>query len=606
MKKSTTHNRNRNKGRKYNLAAIREFRLPDSLQSELVQRYFEALDCPEALSCYLLWKHGEHEQLARKSVNPDDYVDGFSFRRAFCAISFLRKDPSLKVDVDKTEAALLKFVETEERCAGTNRRFRTICDGTFGSLSAPMGSVLETMRHLIKRVLGRFSVEEMLDYGTWGPGATLSCKSFYTAPETKYGRDRDITASAYQLFWPCLKAYAPLWLGEAVPRLKEAEQVLTVSKTALTERVIRKGPGLNSWLQLGLGRVIRQRLRQNARIDLNSDKINQVSSWLGSVDGSVVTLDFSAASDTISYELVKFLLPRNWFTVLDALRCVYFEYECDGVITRTRAQSFSAMGNGYTFELESLIFWALSVACCKTCGVSPKSVTIFGDDVVLPSHAPTLDLFEEAATFCGFSINRDKSFTSGNFRESCGSYFFAGVDSKPIYKKGEYRTCEELFSFANAIRRLAHVWGGYLSLDKSFRNLWDFIVTQCLPKSALLLKGPAQGGDGVLWVNADEGVIRRKPRGGLGGFEYTMLVREARSYEADHAGVLLQRYRYLESARLGNPSLEEFDIHDPIRDFPGLDETVGKGNEIVLRSKTRLRLNHRAVSLQWYDFGPWL
>jgi len=73
------------------------------------------------------------------------------------------------------------------------------------------------------------------------------------------------------------------------------------------------------------------------------------------------------------------------------------------------------MGNGFTFPLETLIFWALTRAVCG----STATVSAYGDDIICPS-----DRAEDVIavlTEVGFSVNLEKSFWNGPFRESCGS-----------------------------------------------------------------------------------------------------------------------------------------------------------------------------------------
>ena len=92
------------------------------------------------------------------------------------------------------------------------------------------------------------------------------------------------------------------------------------------------------------------------------------------------------------------------------------------------------MGNSYTFELESLIFFSLAYATCTHLGLSPKNVSVYGDDVVIPVEA--MNLFREVLTVCGFIINTDKSYSSGPFRESCGADYLEGLDIRPFLSEG--------------------------------------------------------------------------------------------------------------------------------------------------------------------------
>jgi len=89
------------------------------------------------------------------------------------------------------------------------------------------------------------------------------------------------------------------------------------------------------------------------------------------------------------------------------------------------------MGNAYTFELESILFYSLSIGVCKTLGLTTESVSVYGDDIIVPTTA--FDLLSSTLEFCGFSVNSEKSYSVGPFRESCGADWFCGMDVRPFY-----------------------------------------------------------------------------------------------------------------------------------------------------------------------------
>jgi hypothetical protein len=88
---------------------------------------------------------------------------------------------------------------------------------------------------------------------------------------------------------------------------------------------------------------------------------------------------------------------------MDRLRCKYGKLGDELV----HYEKYSSMGNGFTFELESLIFWGLARAVVGNNG----TVGVYGDDVVIPSKlAPE---FIELCQFCGFRVNAKKTHVSG-------------------------------------------------------------------------------------------------------------------------------------------------------------------------------------------------
>lgn len=111
------------------------------------------------------------------------------------------------------------------------------------------------------------------------------------------------------------------------------------------------------------------------------------------------------------------------------------------------------MGNGFTFELESLLFWAAAKAASEHVG-NQGPVGIYGDDIIVAQSAS-----EVLITFLedlGFEVNLEKSFTEGLFFESCGKHYFRGVDVTPVFQKQRVDNDLELLRLANRIFELFH------------------------------------------------------------------------------------------------------------------------------------------------------
>jgi hypothetical protein len=132
------------------------------------------------------------------------------------------------------------------------------------------------------------------------------------------------------------------------------------------------------------------------------------------------------ASDLISTEVVYHLLPIDWAAALAYGRSSHCEVEGEVV----KLQKFSSMGNGFTFPLESLIFYALAKAACDD---ENDAVSIYGDDIIVPTEK--YQRVVSALHAAGFEVNLSKSYHSGPFRESCGKDYYLGVDIRPFYLK---------------------------------------------------------------------------------------------------------------------------------------------------------------------------
>jgi len=538
-------------------------------QRRVIENYYESLDTPVSLACYMLYVYNEHDQLVSKDLNPSQYIDYDLFRRDLAAISFLRKADFVRTSFDRKKRALDSFWESEATCRETNRRIRSYLSG---KLLSPNEWVLNATIRKIDKILGSFCIDSVLDNAKWGPGVTQTVKGCDTSGATKFDIDRDITADSYALFGPVLNAAYPLWEPALDAKISQGCVVLTVPKNAKTDRTIAVEPGLNSWIQLGIGKSIRKRLGR-AGYNLDSDLKNQRGAYVGSYNDSLATVDFKSASDSISTELVKLLLPNEWFTVLDAARSKAFTLSKDGPYHKS--SKFSTMGNGFTFELESLIFLCLGLACCEYLNIDDSGVSIFGDDLIVPVECETV--LTAMCSFLGFTINKEKSFFSGLFRESCGSYYFAGQDVKPIFLKKGISRVKDVYRMANSICNLASRYNSRCGRDTRFRRVWSLCI-HLLPSECRLV-GPVSAGDAAIHVDFSEVHAPRHPQGWC-GFTYTGLVERPLGHEKDSLGLLLSR------------------LHSPSR-------SESWKNFLSYRSRTKTVLKRNMFCAQWYELGPW-
>lgn len=549
----------------------RQYRLHDADYRRHIECFYIALGTPVALSCYMLFVAGEYDQLVLKELNPFDYVEGTRFRDDFAAVSLLRKSASVKTSFNKRAEALLGFTTAEENCKDANIRIKT---GAFSGLTPEDFSVIQLQRRKIASILADINIDEVLDNCNWGPGSTLSLRGSDVSGSRKFHTERDITRDAYDLFGDVFSKAYPLWDGFKEVRFQTGNKIVTVPKNAKTDRTIAIEPGLNVWIQLGFGKSIRKRLGR-AGFNLNSDLKNQRGAYLGSVNGSLATVDFKAASDTIAIELVRSLLPERWFACLDAARSHY--YTLNGVTHRS--EKFSTMGNGFTFELESLIFVTLALAICQASNLDDTGVSIFGDDLILPPEGVAQLI--RICSYYGLTVNQSKSFSTGPFRESCGSYYFAGLDVKPLFLKKAVNSAKDVYRFANGVRVFAHRVTretGILGCDGRFRALWRTLANS-VPE-ALKLMGPLSAGDACFSSNIEESRAGRH-KDGWEGFTFAGCPTVALCTTNDSLGHLL--------ARLNRPSGD-----------------ISFGNDVPLRAKTKIVFKKRMFVALWYDLGSWI
>jgi len=419
------------------------------------------------------------------------------------ALAFFTKLEFLEVGVDKEAVAASKFSEAEDACEQTNEIFKLWAQGKF-CFSRDVEAFLYKAQRKIAQVLGPVPSWEQLGY-RFGKGATTRTRKRLASIREKFAAgpscSEELLPAANAVLGE-LPKLTEAWsscftssstessdsieteLIASVPVLIEDGVLNFVPKNALTYRTTITEPVLNGLVQLALGDAMFELLARSG-LDLRDQSRNQSLALEGSLTGDLATLDLSSASDTVSKELVYSLLPLDWACLLSKARTGHVLYNG----RRYTLEKFSSMGNGFTFPLESLIFWALT---CAVCGDN-DNVSVYGDDIICPSaHAATV---ARLLACVGFTVNEKKSYFRGPFRESCGRDYFRGIDIRPFYQK-ELVSPRTLFMLHNFyVRR-----GEYE----------DAIRVLNLIHPCLRIYGPDGYGDGHLLSSDHERA--RKPR----------------------------------------------------------------------------------------------
>lgn len=388
-----------------------------------------------------------------RECDPKSYSCADSFRGDYLLSVMFSKYDDGKSSEMKVTAAMDKFHLAENRCSDTNSRIYRWKDERLVNLSSAR-DVLYVARHRISKLLGDFSWDEAEHGFGFGPGATTRLRRDRSTLLHKISGRPEATSNNADLARTVLR-YNRLWEelalieqdSEGPIKLVRANRITTVPKNAKTDRVIAIEPDMNIYIQKGIGAMIRRRLRR-VGIDLNDQTINQRLAKEGSITGKLATIDLSMASDTVSKSIVEELLPSDWLCALEQCRSPF------GVLPSGKEilyRKFSSMGNGYTFELESLIFWALCSALVESLGEKDTTLGVYGDDLIVPVGVAA-DL-ERLLEYCGFSFNRKKSFIDGPFRESCGKHYFLGRDVTPIFVRHQPRRLSDAFLVHNNVTR---------------------------------------------------------------------------------------------------------------------------------------------------------
>lgn len=374
----------------------------------------------------------------------------------------IKKYPFRDSGFNPEEAAKAKFLKAERKCQLMNRKFRLL-----DTLRSPNEDSFARMRSFIRYVLSDSpNVVAILRETGFGPGASLGVHGNATNLGRKLlSKVWTITPGAVTLGATsfvnnphilellsekrgslgiyCFDQEAAEVEFRRKMQLVTHNKIVFVPKTVKVHRTIAVEPLINGYLQKGVDIVLRRKLKRIG-INLADQSLNQELAFRGSVEAGdpFVTIDLSSASDSISIGLVKNVLPPDWFELLNSLRSA--NYTLDGKNFSTY-HKFCSMGNGFCFPLETLLF----VAACNAaeCGQPGVDFSVYGDDIIVRQSKSTKVL--SILSDMGFSVNTEKTFLEGPFRESCGADWFGGEDVRPFTLDYELDSLASLFKFLN-------------------------------------------------------------------------------------------------------------------------------------------------------------
>jgi hypothetical protein len=390
--------------------------------------------------------------------------------------------PAQELALQARQLAKDKFLAAEKRCRRYNLKFHRLNMGRWSREE----SSLQRMASYIRYVLGdQPDLQRIYSECDFGPGASIGVHGQLTNIARKFLSDSwSCTPSASHYARSALAGDPLVWEMmasrsrerpssfdnedrlEPIPprerfsngnqfcwdiekfnieffdkvRFVQHNKIVFVPKTALVDRTIAVEPLMNGYVQKGVDVYMRRCLKR-VGLDLSDQRRNRDLAKLGSKPGQddpFVTIDLSSASDSITTEVVRRLLPPDWFDLLNSLRSK--EYELDGV--KAPYEKFVSMGNGFCFPLETLLF----ASVCQLYAL-PDDFVVYGDDIIVRQSCAEAVL--HMLRYIGFRHNTNKTFLSGPFRESCGADWFEGLDVRPLALDYELDSLESIIKFHN-------------------------------------------------------------------------------------------------------------------------------------------------------------
>ena len=373
--------------------------------------------------------------------------------------------------------------------------------------------IIANAQYFITNVLERYTsswdelaIQQPLEmsflWSNWrfGPGASNGVRGTHTVD--KIWQDMTCTALCEPLVRK-LRSMNPYFVardgrqGVSGTKQIEGSKLTTVPKNEDTERTIAVEPSGNMCLQLAAGMYLEGALRHIGLDIRNQQPKNVAMAKRGSSDGSVATLDLKSASDMISLDLVRALMPRSWYDLLIKLRSPTITVPIDGKGgdwgVQVELHMISTMGNGFTFPLMTLLIVALIYGFRCTRGgpnlyIDWTNTCVFGDDIIIPTYEYAG--FVDVLTKAGLIVNLDKSYSDGPFRESCGGDFLNGVDVTPFYVKS-LATEPDVYVVINQVMT------------------WSARENRPLHKTLSLLRSYINGKVHLVpeWLNPDQGIL---------------------------------------------------------------------------------------------------
>lgn len=410
----------------------------------------------------------------------------------------LKKFVSSSVDQASLQDITFKnFLKTNRRMGKVNLKLRdelSVCSPRLNRSTRKMDKIHLRAKALMSFVLTDFEKPEWFVECRNSSGSSIGVPFVDTSIERKFSFPMSVTKGALSLFNESMAFNENL--KEAVVNYNSRNPLLgpynivrgssatTVDKTSDKRRMICVEPTCNMYLQQGLMHMMYKRMKV---VGLDVESLPDLHKQLAkesSITGKNATIDWSSASDSVSVELLRWLLPPKWFAAVILTRSPFSTI--NGV--ERRMNMISTMGNAVTFPLETLVFWTYAHATILTENTYTNSlfpewedlmnVSVFGDDCIVPTNIASryIEVMEEV----GFIVNDDKSYYgTEQFRESCGGDYLTGFDVRPFSLKAPHSNRVSslepwLYIIANSLLKKYMVYFGKLNYVYD-RALWRLL-----------------------------------------------------------------------------------------------------------------------------------
>lgn len=282
------------------------------------------------------------------------------------------------------------------------------------------------------------------------------------------------------------------WKGARQQKMKRnlrPAELLFVPKTNKSMRSICREPAVMMYFQQAVRYALEDTINTgflSRFIDIRDQTRNQQACLAGSIGGMIDTIDLSAASDSVSIDLVREIFPRHLLILLLATRSTRVKIHENGVSQVVNIKKFAPMGSAVCFPVQCIVYTVVCILEYLRCELGKEwrdSITstedlskffhrfvyseansnfgklqpifVYGDDILCDTSV-TQNIIHTLETL-GFRVNQEKSFQSSQaVRESCGLYAWNGEDITPLrFKVAHFersmsmRSCAAIIDMAN-------------------------------------------------------------------------------------------------------------------------------------------------------------
>nr|UJQ85265.1 MAG: hypothetical protein 3 [Leviviridae sp.] len=282
-------------------------------------------------------------------------------------------------------------------------------------------------------------------------------------------------------------------------------RVVFVPKTQTAPRVIAIEPSHVQYMQQSVKDYVYKVLETHSltknSVRFSRQDFNQRLAHSGSIDKRTSTLDLKDASDRVHLHLVQRIFKNSGLleyledarslhaTLPDGRNIVLFKY--------------ASMGSALCFPVEAMVFYTLVQCamhqldgrrpCSRSIRYYSDKIDIYGDDIIVP--VDYTDVVVNYLESYALKVNVSKSFSKGNFRESCGADFFKGYAVNPVYARqiphddSRDWTPAHVMSWA-ATSDLFYMRGQWI-VAQAIRDMVTRVVRRRIPRTRVIGSGVA-------------------------------------------------------------------------------------------------------------------